>query len=85
VLLGIIEPIFFLNTIKSARLCKNCRAIVLNSSAEDNKYFFPHSCTVHLEAIKSFIYPTHVQLECSKIMSKFTLKFILKMLLNVSA
>jgi len=34
-----------------------------------------HSCTVHLDTIESFIYPTYAQLECSKRMLKFTLKF----------
>jgi len=29
---------------------------------------------VHLDAIKFFIYPSDTQLDCSKIMSKFTLK-----------
>ena len=43
-----------------------------------------HSCTVHLDAIKSFIYPTDAQLDSSKRMSKFTLKFTLKILLHIS-
>jgi len=29
-------------------------------------YFFFHSFTVHLDIIKSFIYPTDAQLDCSK-------------------
>jgi len=29
-------------------------------------FFFFHSCTVHLDAIESFIYPTDAQLDCSK-------------------
>jgi len=33
-----------------------------------------HSCTMHLDTIKSFVYPTDAQLDCSK-MLKFTLKF----------
>ena len=38
------------------------------------------------DIIKPFIYPTNAQLDCSKIMSKFTLIFTstLKMLLHVS-
>ena len=36
-----------------------------------------HSCTVHLDAIKSFIYPTDAQFDCSKGVLKLTLKFIL--------
>jgi hypothetical protein len=44
---------------------------------------FSHSCTVHLDTIESFIYPTNTQLECSKIL-KFTLKFTGKLLLHVS-
>jgi len=28
--------------------------------------FFPHSCTVHLDTIESFIYLTDAQLDCSK-------------------
>ena len=28
--------------------------------------FFFHSCTVHLDAIESFIYPTDAQLDCSE-------------------
>jgi len=38
-------------------------------------YFFSHSCTVHLDTIESFIYPTDAQLDCSIRMLKFTLKF----------
>jgi len=37
----------------------------------------------HLTAIKSFIYPTNAQLDCSKRMLKFTLIFTLKVLLHV--
>ena len=38
---GIIEPIFFLGTVKiSETQCKNCSAIVLNSNVEDNKHVF---------------------------------------------
>jgi hypothetical protein len=35
---------------------------------------FLHSCTVHLDVIKSLIRPTNAQLNCFKIL-KFTLKF----------
>jgi len=31
-----------------------------------------HSCTMHLDAIESFIYPSDAQLDCSKRMLKFT-------------
>jgi len=34
-----------------------------------------HSCTVHLDTIESFIYPTDAQLDCSKGMLKFALQF----------
>jgi hypothetical protein len=37
---GIIEPIFFLDTAKSARYSAKIVAIVLNPNAEDNKYLF---------------------------------------------
>jgi hypothetical protein len=33
--------------------------------------------TSHIETIKSFIYPTNAQLDCSKRMLKFTLKVLL--------
>jgi len=33
--------------------------------------FFFHSCTVHLDTIESFNYPTDAQLDCSE-MLKFT-------------
>jgi len=36
---------------------------------------FFHSCTVHLDTVESFIYPTDAQPDCSKRMLKFTLKF----------
>jgi len=36
--------------------------------------FFLHSCTVHLDVIKSLIRPTNTQLNCFKIL-QFTLKF----------
>jgi len=45
---------------------------------------FFHSCTVHLDTIESFIYPTDAQLDCSKGMLKFTLKFTWEVLLHVS-
>jgi hypothetical protein len=45
-------------------------------------YLFFHICTVHLDAIESFIYPTDAQLDCSKRMLKLTLQFTLKILLN---
>jgi len=41
---------------------------------EENVFFSPYSCTVHLDAIESFIYPTDAQLDCSKMLT-FTLKF----------
>jgi len=34
-----------------------------------------YSCTVHFGTIESFIYPTGAQLDCSKKMLKFALKF----------
>jgi len=39
-----------------------------------------HSCAVHFDIIKSFIYPTRktAKLECSRKMLKLTLKFTLK-------
>jgi hypothetical protein len=39
-----------------------------------------HICTLYLNIIKSFIYPTDAQLNCSKRMLKFALKFTLKVL-----
>jgi len=43
-----------------------------------------HSCTVHLDIIKSFIYPTNAQLDGYKRMLKLTLILTLKVLLHVS-
>jgi hypothetical protein len=43
-----------------------------------------HSCSVHQDIIKSFIYSLNAQLNCSKRMLKLTLKFTLKALLHVS-
>jgi len=47
--------------------------IIYNSSSLTNIithkilfYFIFHSCTVHLDTIESFIYPTDAQLDCSK-------------------
>ena len=40
-----------------------------------NKNF--QSCTVHLDTIESFIYPTDAQLNCSKRMLKFTCEVLL--------
>jgi len=40
------------------------------------EFFFFYSCTMHLDAIKFFIYPTDARLDCSKRMSKFTLIYI---------
>ena len=42
-----------------------------------------HSCTVHLDTIASFIYPTDAQLDCSKMLN-FTLKFTWEVFLHVS-
>jgi hypothetical protein len=39
--------------------------------------FYFHSCTVHLDTIDSFIYPTDAQPECPK-MLKFTLKLYMR-------
>jgi len=36
-----------------------------------------HSCTVHLDTIESFIYPTDAQLDCSKRILKFTWEVLL--------
>jgi hypothetical protein len=56
----------------------------LECDEEENSYsqtgnktleFLLHSCTLHLGTIKSFIYPTDAQPDCSKRMLQFTLKF----------
>jgi len=45
---------------------------------------FFYSGTVHPDTIESFIYPTDAQLDCSKGMLKFILKFTREVLLHVS-
>jgi len=43
--------------------CKT-EIFTMNTKLEVQKNF--HSCTVHLDTIESFIYPTVAQLDCSK-------------------
>ena len=42
-----------------------CRWFNGRVPTEDASFFF-HSCTVHIDIIESFIYPTDAQLDCSK-------------------
>jgi len=46
-----------------------CNVVQFFSSKTKKKPFFIflfHSCTVHLDIIESFIYPTDAQLDCTK-------------------
>jgi len=45
-------------------ICNHVAKILLRITSKWRIYF--HSCTVHLDTIESFIYPTDAQIDCSK-------------------
>jgi hypothetical protein len=44
---------------------RDCIGVIIMYSETPDTLFFLHSCTVHLDTIDSFIYPTDAQLDCS--------------------
>ena len=68
-LLAALRSLFFRSFVFANKLNRSYRHVLIEI------HFNFHSCTVHLDTIQSIIYPSDAQIDCSKKMLKFTLKF----------